>query len=295
MIATLSKLALGTAQFGLPYGISNRLGQVSEGEIESILLECRKRGIDTLDTASAYGQSETVLGSFLASSEWNRSFKVVSKLPPVPSRPVKDELEYSLQRLGVRNLDGYLFHHFGTWFEHRGLWEEMLSVKAMGHVRAVGFSLYHPEELETLWDSGVEPDLIQVPFSLLDQRFLPLLKECSRRGTRVHVRSVFLQGLVFLDPESIHPHFRPAVEVLRHIREVALRLDVAISHLCLAFPLLNPNVERVVIGVESVENLRDNCQVEGVLGRIPKEGLNWSEMGLDDLEVLLPMNWPARH
>ena len=103
----MGKLVLGTVQFGLQYGV-NSAGRPSEETVKGILAEAAKGGIDTLDTSSAYGNSEEILGECITPEE---GFKIISKYPKGVT-PVAEMFNGSLKRLKVDKLYGYLLHHF---------------------------------------------------------------------------------------------------------------------------------------------------------------------------------------
>ena len=190
----MGKLVLGTVQFGVQYGV-NSAGRPSEEVVKDILAEASNGGIDTLDTSSAYGNSEEILGKCITPNE---EFKIVSKYPK-GELSVRERFEGSLNRLHVDKLYGYLLHHFEVYQNNPKVWEEFVALKESGKVQKIGYSLYSPEELQFILDNKSPFDLIQVPFNIFDKKFLPLMKEVHEKGVEIHVRSTFLQGLFFKD------------------------------------------------------------------------------------------------
>ena len=147
----LRKLCLGTVQFGLDYGIANTSGKIVQSEVFEILRYAAAQGIDCLDTASVYGDSERVIGAFLKESPAN--FKVISKwvaesgqLDPV--KRIENQLRHTLQDLNLESLDGYLVHHFHDFRNHEAAWTAFAKLKQQGLIRSIGFSLYKLEDLE---------------------------------------------------------------------------------------------------------------------------------------------------
>jgi aryl-alcohol dehydrogenase-like predicted oxidoreductase len=108
-----SKIILGTAQFGLNYGISNSRGKIPKKEVFEILNWAKNNNIDILDTAPGYGKSETIIGDFISSQKLN--FKIISKLPPTGIKDIERFLKTSLKNLKVKSLYGYLFHNFESY------------------------------------------------------------------------------------------------------------------------------------------------------------------------------------
>lgn len=189
-----NKLVLGTVQFGLDYGVNNQSGQVQQSEVNKILQLAKESGIKKIDTSSAYGTSESVLGKSL--SENNLQFHIISKYPQ-SENSVAAIFASSLEKLQQKKLYGYLVHHFEFYQSHPQLWEKMKDLKAEGKIDKIGFSLYNTDQLQYLLDNEVVFDVLQFPYNLFDRQFdtyLLYLKQC---GVEIHTRSVFLQGLFF--------------------------------------------------------------------------------------------------
>lgn len=288
----MHKLALGTVQFGLDYGISNARGQVTPPEVVEILQLAAQAGVQVLDTAYAYGNSEQVLGEALPQIA-NHDFRLVSKFPPGTELPAMAEvLSESLGRLGRKSLYGYLFHSLETYEQQPKRWAEMLALKALGKIQRVGFSLYHPQEALDLLNAGVDFDLIQVPFSVLDQRWAAVFPQLKAAGVEIHVRSAFLQGLVFQDPAALGPHFASAIPSLKRMRALSAEHDISIAGLCLGLGLLQPEIDQVVIGVAEVAQFRENIALVRQTGALQALLPELSVLGIEDEQVLLPMYWP---
>jgi aryl-alcohol dehydrogenase-like predicted oxidoreductase len=247
----VSRIALGTVQFGLDYGISNTGGQVPIAEVKAILEEGRIAGVDTIDTASAYGNGEKILGRVGLAN-----YKVVTKIPPDCSH-AEQSLRNSIAELQA-NPYGLLYHSFTDYKSGRLSWREVQDLKEQFGIAKIGFSLYAPEEWDELIADGVRPELIQVPYNLFDRRFETVFEEAKKLGTEIHTRSTFLQGLFFRDPKTLTNHFEPVVEQLKHIRGVATKNGLDLAACLLHFALTNNSIDRVVIGVVSADQLRSN-------------------------------------
>ena len=150
----MKKIALGTVQFGLDYGIANKSGQVSIGEIRNIFEYAKMNSLDTLDTAIGYGDSEERLGT-VGVSQWN----VVTKLPAIPDSIkdvktwVREAVEQSMLRLQVDQLNGMLLHRPNDLLNKHGddLYTALEELKFDGLVKKIGASVYVPEELDALY------------------------------------------------------------------------------------------------------------------------------------------------
>jgi len=285
-----AKLALGTVQFGLDYGIKNPRGRVPENEVAAILQLAATSGVRMMDTSSAYGSAEEVLGRVLAGGR--ECFDLVSKLAKGAVEGIDSQIELTFRRLGVERLYGYLCHHFDFHLAHPVVWERLRRLKDEGRVRKIGFSLYHPAELRALFDQGVAPDIIQVPYSVLDRRFEPLLAECGRRGIEVHIRSIFLQGLLLCAPEAVPVHFQPLRNRIAKLRDAAEAAGVTSAQLLLVWTCQRPGISRVVVGVDSLADLELNLAAADLAGRVRPHLAALDEMSEADERLILPTHWP---
>lgn len=278
MVEHIQKIGLGTVQFGLPYGISNRSGQTSSEEVSDILNIARQKGIKILDTASAYGNAEKILGqSDLA------TFKVVSKfMPPESGSSISNQLKKSLDDLGILSLYGYLAHRPGDLAQNLYQWEELLSLKERGKVQKIGFSLNTPVELETLLKKGTNPDIIQVPFNYFDRRFKDLMMDLRNNGCEIHTRSTFLQGLFFVDASELDSHFDEVLSLLKNLQQSVKNLPGAL----LNFVLNQPFVDTVIVGVENSKQFIQNLESFTMFDPLPELQQSISE------SILVPSNWP---
>ncbi len=249
-----NKLALGTVQFGLDYGINNHQGKVSVEDVKEILEQAKRSEVFILDTAQAYGNSEEVLGN-IGVNEFDVVTKIIS---PEPGAALKDQVLISLQRLNESALYGLLFHDFNYWQSCHGLWTKFEKIKQQGLTKKIGFSLYHPGQWHIIQHKGITPDVLQIPMSLLNQQFLPYLSEFKEAGIEVHVRSAFLQGLLLMETESVPVRFseiKPLIEALKHLSE---KWKVNRANICLLWLWQNMFIDHIVLGVDSITQWQEN-------------------------------------
>lgn len=275
----MGKLVLGTVQFGLQYGV-NSAGRPSQKAVKSILEEAAKGGITTLDTSSAYGNSEEVLGESITTSG---QFKIVSKYPKGET-PVDEMFNGSLKRLKVDQLYGYLLHHFEVYKNNPAIWDEFVVLKETSKVQKIGFSLYTPEELELILKNGSPFDLIQVPFNIFDKRFLPYMKDLHEMDVEIYVRSTFLQGLFFKDRNALPEKLLPMKKYLLQLDYFSQKSGLSISEIALNYNLQNPYIDGVLIGVDNIEQLHMN------LNSVKETPVN-IEIEVKEQELLNPVNW----
>lgn len=276
---TINKLVLGTVQFGCQYGI-NSAGRPSKEMVSEILAEAKRVGITKLDTSSAYGDSEQVLGECIPAEA---EFDIVSKFPKGIG-PINDAIKGSLGRLRIKRLYGYLLHHFELYKENPSLWDDFVRLKENGKVGKIGFSLYTPEELEILLNNKVQFDLIQIPHNIFDRKFDPYLKELADAGVEIHVRSTFLQGLFFKDRNTLSEKMHPLKQYLLELDEYSKDQGLSISELALNYNIQNPYIHGVLIGVDNVEQLRMN------VSSISEKKINL-DINVKEQELLNPVNW----
>lgn len=293
MNAPFSRIALGTVQFGLPYGVTNTTGQVPEREVDRILDLFAAHGGDTLDTAIAYGDSERVLGKFDLGH-----FKVISKLPPLPqevndpARWVREMVEGSLRRLRINRLYGLLLHRSADLDGPAGeaLREGLLAVREAGLVERIGLSIYEPEELDR---TGTGSHLVQAPYNVFDRRLEETGWGARLRAANVevHVRSIFLQGALLATPETLPRQFAPWRRAWQRWWSWLDATGQNALAACLSHALAPEWVGRVVVGVESAGHLAQIAEaaMRALSGEAP---LPPPDLAVSDRQLINPSLWP---
>jgi aryl-alcohol dehydrogenase-like predicted oxidoreductase len=280
-MSLVEKLALGTVQFGLNYGISNLNGQTSEKEVINILNVSSQHGISMLDTAQAYGTSEEILGRF-----HSERFDIVTKIQPKTNfKPASVLVEESLKRLNLDFLYGVLFHSAESALSNPMSHNDLLRLKTEKRINKVGFSVYTPQELESLIKAFGIPDLVQVPFSHLDRRFESILIDLHNKGVEVHTRSTFLQGLFFMDVDEISSFFGPVKEYLRDLKNSFSDMEQLVGFL-LSYVASRPFIDKVVLGVNNSQQLSRN-----ILSLTNTGHLKYIDVPEISEEILLPYLW----
>lgn len=284
-----ANIVLGTAQFGFDYGINNKRGKISKKEVFKILNYAKNNDIDSLDTAASYGQSEEVIGKFI--KQRKKSFKIISKITFSGDPKIDVNLEKSLNKLGVKQLEGYLIHDFKFYLKKPEILKTLKKYKTKGLIKKIGFSLYYPKELEYLLTNNIRFDIIQVPYNIFDQRFEPYFSQLKKRHIEIHVRSVFLQGLVFKNLSKLAPRFKKIKLKLEYLNKIARDLDISISALCLNFAFLNTNIDKIIIGVDTLGNLKDNLKALKYRAKVKEIYKNLKILKENDEKIILPFNW----
>jgi len=287
-----NRIAIGTVQFGLDYGVANKHGQVSISEADEILKYADKIGIDTLDTSISYGASEESLGNVGVGN-----FKVVTKLPPIPpsvknvNKWVYNQMQSSLTRMNLQAAYGLLVHDTSQLFSPNGakLAEAILSLKRQGLVHKIGVSVYSPDEVAPVLKK-LQIDIMQFPFNVFDRRMLTTgwLQRLNDDGIEIHARSVFLQGLLLLPMNQIPHNFNKWNKLISFWHEWLQEQSLTALETCLHYPLSLPQIDRVIVGVDcnlQLKQIIEACDVQNKQFIFPN-------ISCDDELLLNPSNWP---
>lgn len=247
------RFALGTAQFGLNYGITNKSGMLSRSGANIILEASKLHGIDTIDTAIAYGDTEKILGSLGVSS-----FNIITKIPS-PNEAVgniKDWVHNTISRsstnLGVKQIYAVLIHNTKDLYSKNGT--EMLSalehLKSIKLIKKIGISVYDPLELAYAI-SNFNIDIIQAPLNPFDQRLIQSgwLKKLTDLGIDFYSRSIFLQGLLLADKNKLPEYFKRWSNSFQKWHDWLEQNNTNALEACLSFQNSIPEVHRSIIGV----------------------------------------------
>tara|TARA_B110000259_G_scaffold188479_1_gene247952 strand:- start:13383 stop:14261 length:879 start_codon:yes stop_codon:yes gene_type:complete len=289
-----SKLIIGGAQIGLNYGVSNTKGQLNTCEIESIVNIANSNDINFIDTASAYGNSEKVIGKYLK-SDW----KIITKLSDILSKNNKDTIFNntknsffsSLQKLHRKNIYGLLLHSTDELKGSGGheIWSALLELKNEGFVDKIGYSIYDPEELDDLY-MDYEADIIQAPLSIFDQRLKDSgwLERLNKNAVEIHIRSIFLQGLLLMKPEDRPKNFLKWGKIWKEWDNWLVKNKITSIEACIYFALSQKNVDKIVVGINSSNELQE---ILNITARNKNKIL--FPQGCMDKNLINPINWEA--
>lgn len=289
------KLGLGTAQFGLDYGITNAAGKTPAAEVARILEEAHARGVRMLDTASLYGDSEAALGKSMPAGH---AFRIVTKTPkfasgfgPAEARALEESFAASLKALGVTRVYGLLAHQADDLLSPGGerFLDALRALKDRGLVSKIGASVYSGSQIGGLLARG-GIDLVQLPFNVLDQR--PLreghLKRLKEAGVEIHSRSVFLQGLLLMDPAAMPAYFGPLRATLEGFRATAAAHGLSPLQAALAFVAGRPEIDHFVVGVCDLAQFRE---ILAAAQALPREAPDLSAFRCDEERFVNPSLW----
>ena len=286
-----SKLGLGTAQFGLDNPSSSQRGRSPEKEAADSLVIAARAGVAVLDAAVSFAGAEAALGRNMPRPN---SFRVIAKTVRPDKGPdfVEAEARASLTRLGLQSADAILVQSAGDLFGHHGaaMWDRLKKMKDEGLFARIGVSAFASDDPVGL-ARRFKPDIIQVPASLLDQRLIVsgALTEMRSLGVEIHLRSIFLQGLLFLPPDRVPAALKGASGRLSRVRRIIAEGRSDPLQAALGFALSRQEAATVIVGVASAAEL----QAVLAAAASPPPDLDWDDMALDDETALDPRSWVA--
>jgi aryl-alcohol dehydrogenase-like predicted oxidoreductase len=283
------KVCLGTAQFGLDYGINNPNGKISKESIPEILNFAHDSGVFMLDTASAYGNSELVLGESV--NKTGKEFKIITKYPIDKKISPYNWIDTSLNLLKIEKAYGYLFHSYSIFDKKPEYIEDFVKIKQDGKSEKIGFSLYYPYEAEYILKNNIPCDIVQIPYNIFDQRFAYLFSDFNNAGIDIYVRSVFLQGLFFFFFSCLDAYFDSVKQLLIDLHQAAKYYSINIASLCLSFINLFKDINYVVIGIDSLDDLKENINNYNSLNSIDIPNSFFRDFSVNDENIILPFNW----
>ena len=288
----MSKIALGTVQFGIDYGINSENGQVQPEEVRSILNYAHSQNIDLLDTAPAYGNSEKVLG--VANVQ---NFKVVTKTRHFNNAEVsnsdidllKKDFSCSLTDLRQESFYGVLVHNASDLLKSGAekLYDHLQELKQAEKIEKIGVSVYDYSQLQSILDN-FDIDLVQLPFNILDRRMIDsgMLSTLRSKGVEVHARSVFLQGLLLMTEQSRHEKFNRWSGLWKIWHEWLNDNQITALEATIRYAISMPEISKVLVGVDNKDQLKEIIIASnGILPNIP------TELHTNDINLLNPSNW----
>lgn len=292
-----SRLVLGTAQIGLPYGIANKTGQPDQNIATAIIHEAWENGIREFDTAQAYGNSEHVLGKALGELGISSEAKIITKFHPnldhLNASDMSKALDESLERLGVRSLYGIMLHReemLSLW--DNGLGKILHDFVLSGRVEKIGISIYSPDKaLQALNTDGI--DVVQLPTNILDRRFenAGAFELADEKRKTIYIRSIFLQGLILMNPCEIPKKMAFARPVIEKIESFSNELGLSRYEIALGYIKSEMPNAYVIFGAETPIQVREN--MTAWQKEIPKSLGNKIRTIFDDVDerILNPSLW----
>jgi len=263
----VSRLVLGTAQLGMPYGIANRTGQPDFETAVAIVKTAWEGGIREFDTAQAYGESEAVLGRALSSLGISKDARIITKLDPNlkphQGQDIRRAIKRSLERLQIQSLYGLMLHR-EDWLDNlnHGLEKTLRALVVDGTVQDLGVSLYTPARAVQALESAIF-GMIQVPANILDRRFADagVFNLAEEKGKQIYIRSVFLQGLLLMKPEDLPANMAFAKDTIGKIDSLCAQYQYTRQKIALLYIKGRYPYAKIIIGAETPIQLEQNMNI----------------------------------
>jgi aryl-alcohol dehydrogenase-like predicted oxidoreductase len=288
----ITKISLGTVQFGMDYGINSTSGQVESSEVVDILNYAQQRGINLLDTAPSYGNSEQVLGISNI-----QNFQIVTKTRHFDQNTISDkdatllinDLNQSLQLIKKKSVYGVLVHNANDLLKPGAdkIFRQLELLKEQGLASKIGVSVYSYEQLEIILNN-FDIDLVQLPFNILDRRLVDsgMFKMLKNKGVEIHARSIFLQGLLLMDMQNMASKFDRWKDLWKIWYEWLNDSQITALEATIRHAISIPEISKVLVGVDTLDQLKEIIVASnGVLPSIP------TELYTNDVNLLNPSNW----
>lgn len=291
-MCTMTKLCLGTVQFGMNYGIQGN-GQPDLQKAVEILITAYNAGIVTFDTAAAYGSAEHVLNSFLSQQCIDREkVRIISKTQSADSQIINDA-QCSLSNLGIDYLDGCLLHDAELVFNEEAV-QNLKQLKETGIAMKVGISVYTPKQAQKCLDYDYV-DIIQAPYNILDRRLdkYDFFAKAKEKGLDVYVRSVLLQGLLMMKPETLPAHMKFAESYLRKYQNICDKNGIGYFDCAVGYVLEHPDIDYIVFGVDNLAQLNQYISLYSNTDRSKRNIVEMFGSVFDNVEekVIMPNLW----
>ena len=287
-LLNLNKISIGSAQFGMKYGINNKLGKPSLAEIKKILNFAEKLGIRNIDTAVSYGKSEEVLGKAGV-----KNFKITSKLPFIASNKknyIQKIVKKSLMKLKKRYLENLLIHNSKNLNVNTGkILSEMRKLKKKGMVKQIGASITNLKDLVPFLKNH-EVDIIQVPYNILDRRIEKneIKNILLKKNIKVQIRSIFLQGLLFKKFKNLDSNFQNMLIKNKKIKKFLNSAKSIKITKMLNLPYNYKNCENIIIGIERLKQLEQISKIKKVSPYIAENLKTYND------KIINPSLWNKR-
>ena len=289
----MTKLALGTVQFGLSYGISNFEGQTPQTEVNNILNLAYKNSINTLDTSCNYGNAEQAIGNFQ-----DHCFNVITKTPAfddtittLEANRIITQFSHSVQTMKHHNISTILLHHGENLTKPHGdlLYQALMQLKQQKLVDNIGVSIYDPAQLAVI-TQHFDIDVVQLPLNLFDQTILldGTLTKLANKGIEIHCRSIFLQGLLLMDIARLPNYFSPIKAHLFNFHQYLKKRCISPLTAAYRFAEQIPEISKIICGVNNKQQLQQLIDIDDT----PLNLIELAEFSLADKRYTCPVNWP---
>lgn len=259
------KIALGTAQFGTDYGISNLNGQSSIDDVKKIIEFSRKIGIKKIDTAKNYGETEKIIGEVGI-----KDFEIITKLPKISSKEsnlkllIDNQIQDSISKMKISKIDTLLLHNSKDLLSENGnkIFDIIQELKKEGIINKFGISIYEKDEIDQL-NKNFKFDVIQIPFNIFDTRLIKsgFLRGLKKKGIEIHARSIFLQGLLINNHNLFPRKLKKFSKYFITWKKFCIKNNVSLKEACIIFATKQKFVSKFVLGFKNSKELEQILKI----------------------------------
>lgn len=283
----MSKFILGTAQFGLNYGINNSVGQPTPSDVFKIFDAALDYDIRILDTAEAYGKAHEIIGKYQLETQ---KFKINTKFSSVEPKAFIEQVDMACKKLVIDQIETCFYHSYKE-YHSQSLKKYFDQLIQKGLIKKIGVSVYTNEEFEEVINDPVI-DVIQIPFNIFDnysQRGELLLK-AKAANKIIQVRSIFLQGLVFIEPDNLKGNTNELKEEIIMLRSICKDYKISISSLCIQYAFNFLEIDHIIIGIDTLEQLKSN--INSSINALSSDIIDCiNKIHVSNTSLLYPYNW----
>lgn len=296
-----SKIVLGTAQLGSNYGIANKEGKPAEKDSFRIMKYAIEKGIFYFDTAYCYGNSEIIIGKFLNFyNDCENKINIITKMASLSNEIISEKIIRkfffnSLHRLEQESIYCYMIHDFNDVKNNCDLISKtFFKLKNDRCIKKIGVSVYDKNQIKFLL-KNFNFDIIQIPINIFDQRLLEkdILYSLKKRNIDIYARSIFLQGLIFLNKDSLPLKFKSIRKYLEKINKISLKFNISKEEIALLFINSISEINKIVIGLGKIEHLKKDIKAVNRLKKLTKieRFINFQDLFIRDVKIIDPRKW----
>ena len=279
------KIIIGSAQFGMDYGIANKIGKVNSKQIDAIIKLAKLYDINTFDTASSYGNSESRIGEYIKKNP-SSNLKIITKISG-EDKPLRVQINNAITKITIKPIA--ILAHSSALYVSPFFQDELMDIKKE---YKIGVSIYNKKELDQVLGSDNIPDIIQIPINILDTRLFRdgSLKRMKKMGVCIHARSVFLQGLFYLSENELNSRFPDVSSTISELKSIANNENISISELSLLWLKNLVEIDKIIIGVDSEEQLKTHINTlrKSIDGKVFDMAL---KLKYENEKILNPSLW----
>jgi len=293
-----TELILGTAQWGSKYGITNKTGKTSSREIDKIFKYCNKNNIKFFDTARDYGKSEKIIGGF--NKKYSSKIKIISKIKNFQFENTKFDKKrikelILLTHLNVRqnSIEGMLIHDDNLLKDKyfADLWELLIELKEENKIKKIGISTYK-NNIDNKFLKKYKFDIVQLPFNIYDQSRSEngFIKKLNDNNIEIHVRSVFLQGILLQNYKKLKGIFSEIKDHQKKMHNFFESQGMTLIEGCLRAVVQNQNINKLIIGCNDVLQLKEIHHTFLNINR-SQEKINLKKFMISNKKIINPSLW----